>query len=216
MWFQINLIVISVVLFEIFFLCDENIGIILIIIMMVVCLILQYTGINYNLFGTMRYECAYSFGRLIETFPIAVSGFLASRFSSSIMKPFDDINILNIVVSIIVIILFLVLDNKFFVFNASFGYAGICRIIVAFGIIMFIYNINMTIKTRILEKLFIFFTSYTMGIYCIHRLIIKLMSIILGDWAKGLFYQCVIVYFVSFIACWCISKIPCRWVDNII
>lgn len=74
MWFQFDLIVITILFCNVFYFCNRVIGMIVIVIVGCICLALQYSGLNYQIFGALRYELSYPLGRLLETFPMAVGG----------------------------------------------------------------------------------------------------------------------------------------------
>ena len=217
MWFQTDLIVISVLFFIIFFFCKETVGISIIVLMSIVCLILQYSGLNYLLFGSMRYELSYPLGRLSETIPMATVGFLASRFN--LLKPIKDKYIGNLIISVILTALFGILDKKVLVVSGNFSYAGIWKIGVALCLTMFAFNLNFKrINKKILRGIN-FITKYTLGIYCAHRLInsflINAMSI-LFEISGGQFYQCVLIYIIGLSACCIVSRLPFKWIKSVV
>lgn len=119
----------------------------------------------------------------------------------------------------IITIAFLVFDKRLFVISDSFGYAGIGKTGVAVGLLMFAFNLNFnnfSIKTL---KCIKFISQYTLGIYCIHRMIcfflVNIITIVFGL-QGGQFYQCIMIYIIGFFICLVVSRIPLRWIKNIV
>lgn len=215
MWFQVDLIIISVLFFIIFFFFDEKIGMAIVCMGGIACLVLQYTGLNYLLFGSMRYELP--LGRLFETLPMAAAGFFAARYS--VLKPFKDKCYENLIVSILIGALFLVFDKTVLAVSGTFGYAGIGKIGVGLSMIMFAYNLNFGCFNYKVQNGIKFVTQYTLGIYCGHRLISFFLVnslYVLFRLSKGGFYQCVLIYLTGFVGCLIFSKIPVNWIKNVI
>ena len=75
LWYLFDLIILTVVFRGIFLLCDKHAWH-FIIVLGIVALGIQYSGINYRLFGGYEYELRYSTGRLAEVFPLACIGLL--------------------------------------------------------------------------------------------------------------------------------------------
>ena len=214
MRFQTNLIVISIVLLVIFHFLNEKTGLFIIVILSCVCLFFQYSGINYRLFGSFRYELSYPLGRVIEMFPIATFGFIVSRFD--LITLFKNNCIKNLIVLCILSITFIVLDHKIFVISRGFGYAGIWKLLVGYTLTSLAYNCDFT---GIVNPLFIkFITKHTLGIYCGHRLIkFVLYNIYISMGIQtGMFWQCVLIYVVGFIVFELASKIPFKLIKYII
>lgn len=216
MWFQIDLIVITIIFFVVFYFCNQLVGLIVIVLIGCLCLALQYSGLNYQTFGALRYELSYPLGRLSETIPMAVGGFLLSKYN--LLKPTKESK-WNLLIAGIITITFLLFDRKLFIISSSFGYAGIGKIGVAIGLLMFSLNLNFNVFSAKILNCIKFISQYTLGIYCVHRLVhfflVNTLTIIFGL-SDGQFYQCIIIYIIGFVVCWGISKIPIRGIKNIV
>lgn len=140
MWFQVNLIVFSVLFFIIFYCCNEKVGIIIISMLFALCLFLQYSEFNYSLFGELRYELSYPLGRLAEVFPVAILGFIASKYNLLVVR--KNNKSINVLRGFALAICFLALDSYLPFPHLNFQYAGFWKIGFAFGITMFAYNID--------------------------------------------------------------------------
>ena len=80
LWFQFNLIfeTFIFIFIELFF--NKYKSFILINIELS-CYIAQYSYFNYQLFREFNYEMKYPFGRIVESLPYCISGFMIAHFS---------------------------------------------------------------------------------------------------------------------------------------
>lgn len=215
MWFQMDLIVITILFFIIFHFLNENAGFVLIIVLSLFCLFLQYSGINWMLFGSLRFELKYPLGRLSETIPVATLGFIASKYNLLEIK--KENKWVNMMLAAIMFMVFLILDIKVFVPLTGFGYAGIWKNCVAFAITMFAFNFGKIFKKQ--YKSLNFVTSYTLGVYCGHQLVGFFLHNVLSKVFGvdiGFFYQCIIIYIICFIASFLVSKIHLQQIKYIV
>lgn len=214
MWFQIDLIIISILFFIIFNFSGEYRGVIIIICLSVLSFFLQYSGINYRCFGDMRYEVFCTLGRIAETFPAAAFGFISSKYSFLELEKRNRgiyIFIMHMLSGLILILAY----YRVLVPAESFGYAGIWKVLFAYSITCLAFNFEYKDMFKNEGKVISFITSYTLGIYCIHRLVARILSVFLGV-SEGKLYQCIIIYCASFMICWMLSKLPFKWIKNII
>ena len=80
MWFQTILIALTLIYILIFRFVSDKKGILLIIFITILSLWIQYSGYNWMLFGTLRYELKYPLGRFFEMIPYATLGFFVAHF----------------------------------------------------------------------------------------------------------------------------------------
>lgn len=215
MWFQTDLIIITVVFFIIFHFLNEKQGILTILLLSVICIFLQYSQINYELFGQFRYELKYPLGRLVETFPIATFGFVSSKYNLLSLFNKQWVNIA--VATILFISVFILGQHNLLLVDNDFGYSGIWKFLTGFAITMFAYNCNFGFLVKN-KKIFSFISQHTLGIYCSHRLIARFVFIIFKHLGiqTGMFYQCVLIYLIGFIAFTIIRKLPIKWLKYVI
>lgn len=217
MWFQTDLLIISVLFFVVFYFLSEKQGVFTIILLSVICLFLQYSRMNYELFGQLRYELKFPLGRLAETFPIATFGFISSKYNLlSLLKK----RWINISIATVLFVLSFVLSHQkhLLIIDNDFGYSGIWKIITGYAITMFAYNCNFSLSEK-KSKFIAFISQNTLGVYCSHRLIafflFNVFQII--DIQTGKFYQCVLVYLIGFVVFTIIKKfVPYKWINYII
>ena len=209
MWYQTVLIVLSLIYFFIFTFIPQKIGIICIYIVMAVALVLQYSGINYSIFSGLRYELMYPLGRIAEMIPYATIGFSLSYYE--IYKKLNRYRWPVILLSAIMGIILVV--KPIFPKAMGFGYSGILGIFVAFMLITIavLFPINDFLNEK-LKKTVLVLTKYTLGIYCIHRLVEYMLTYVFGmqDMAEGTFIFCVLIYFISYVLSAIIAALPLK------
>jgi fucose 4-O-acetylase-like acetyltransferase len=208
LWFQ-NILIQITIIFEIAILIFKNNHIYILVSLGILAYIFQYTGWNYNLFRKYSsFHFKLTFGRFAEGIPNAVSGFyIASKNYITLLKSNSKIAIINsfIIVSFI---------TKFNVFSEieTYKYGGVRLNIAAicFFFIFYLFPFR-TIKNKFLINIITQITSYTGGIYFIHNLIgrgyiLKKFLSILAIKRHTLF-ECIIVFFISYIICFSGTKI---------
>lgn len=206
MWFQTVLILLTVLFFSLFYYLPERIGIILICFFIPASLILQYSGLNYYLFGDLREELKYPLGRFCEMVPYASIGFLLSysKVYLKLMKYWIYIFVPSVIVG------YILLTTSIFYPPNGFGYSGIREIAIA---VLFVTNAVIIPLDKLPEKvknICFIVTKYTLGIYCIHRLIATIVYALLekSGIETGTFIQCCMIYVLCYGACYCISRMP--------
>ena len=145
------------------------------IILMVLCIVLQYSGINYNLFFELPSDIRYSLGRIVEMIPAACVGSLL----------FDVLRkkSISVVLSAYHGIPALIIGNTMFWGSyyipkmeiKGFGYQGF---FILFGVIFLIggfYGLNVPNN---LKRPIAFVQQYGLGIYCIHMAVGKVTELV--------------------------------------
>lgn len=170
MWYQFVLLVITIIFYGIFRTCSEKKSICILVILSIISLVSQYLGIGYYLFSSLRMELSYPLGRLIEVFPYATIGFLLYYFNvfKKIINFFGGIYLPVICFSCILVVL---LVTNIFPTEVGFGYSGLDYIFTAFCIVIIFYLLNGFAKNAIYKNIVVIATKYTLGIYCMHRLV---------------------------------------------
>jgi fucose 4-O-acetylase-like acetyltransferase len=208
LWFQNNLILLTII-FVIIILLFKKTYIYILILLGVLAYVFQYTGLNYKFFRNNFSGHYYlTLGRLAEGLPNAISGFyIASKNISTILKS-------NARITIIISFIILLFITKFNVFSniKTFKYGGVRLNIGAICIffIFYLFPFN-AIKNKFLINIIIKLTSNTGGIYFIHNLIgrgyilSKLLSILMVE--RQSLLECIIVFFISHIICFYAAKL---------
>lgn len=205
MWFQTVLILLTIVYVLIFRLFKDRKGLILIFFITIFSLWFQYSGYNLMLFGSLRYELKFPLGRICEMFPYASIGFFTAHF--------DVFNRLK-KYRLICVILFGVISMFLFKYNniipPSIGYCyshhnNLLHVFFVVGFAFLLPFERFSIKEKNLLQ---HITRYTLGIYCMHRLIAFLLNLALAIIGLELnsFLFCVIIYIIAF----CTSFVMCK------
>lgn len=170
-------------------------------------IVLEYSGLNYYMFGNLRFELKYPLGRVVEMIPFAVLGYACARYSLLERFALGSLPAILLFIAIAVAAMIPLHNDK----NFGFGYGNIFYIPAAIGIALAVWYIPFPRLGPKTMRALRFLTSFTLGIYCIHRLVMTIIKMaVRHGLLPGLdtFYLCVLTYIVSFITCWLISRIP--------
>lgn len=213
MWYQSNLILLTIV-FIIFYKIFKDKIIYIILIILSGSLFIQYSGVNHKLFINSIYEIRYPLGRIIEMLPYACLGVLFVECDL-----FKKIRSNQRVVSMILIIICVigVVCDKLFK-PEGFGYQGVQRIVIGLFIVVnfYIYPFK-KIKGKI-QKIVFFISRYSLGIYCMHFIVGQSMNslFIKIGWKRGTISECMLIYLLCLVGAVGIAKIPLKWCRDIV
>lgn len=211
MWYQAVLILLTITFFVIFRLLPTIWAIMISCILAIGSIFMQYSGINYALFGELRPELTYTLGRICEMIPYAVIGImigLAPIIRKSIQKPL----IIKCLISMLAFILLSISlwHPAFPMTKENFSYAGVPYIITALCLFFLGLFLPLDMLPNIVKRSIRFVASYTFGIYCLHLGTGELMFVLLGrnDFHTHKMLFCLAIYLASFVIAVLISKIP--------
>ena len=126
-----------------------------------VCLCLQYSGLNYRLFGQLPFEVAFPLGRLVELFPSALAG---CAIASGILTGRRSLVIGSILAACSTVLLFSGIKDG----GDGFGYAGLVLLSGAVGFVLmstaYAPQNPLLVKIRLLSEA-------TAGVYFIHTIV---------------------------------------------
>ena len=193
LWFQFNLILLSILFFITSFLFGEHFLTILQILSSF-SYIIQYSKINYRFFSSYNVNIWMSIGNLLETFPIAIAAL--SFASSNIITKFLN----NMKKCLLLCTTFLYIITKYNVFSKLPGHSspGIINTVHSFLLFSIFYILPLEILN---EKILYFIkqiTKFTQGIYCLHFLILYYLKAKFNK--KGSFNDCIILYIISYLS----------------
>lgn len=216
MWYQINLIILSLVFFLFFYILDKRIGLLFVNAMCIVSIYLQYSGINYEMFSVFG-QYKYILGRLCEMLPYAVIGFDLAYFN--VYQKAEKYRTIIMVGALIscVLILNIILPIGF-LFRGSlrvpgFGYAGSIGIIFSILMIAIAYLIPQRWFVEPMKKCISFLSPYTLGIYCMHYLIGDLMTLKVKEPS---FLMCIFIFVICYVLSIIINQIPIKSIKMLI
>ncbi len=125
-------------------------------LLVVICLFMQYSGLNHFIFGRLPFEASYPLGRIAELFPHAVMGCTLASINRKGWR--------SAIIGIILVGAGLLMVSPFRV-PLQFGYAGLAPLFVASGLVSIVTAWTVTpgifswVRTL---------SSTTAGIYYIH------------------------------------------------
>lgn len=204
LWYQNILTFITLIMTIIIFLFKNDYFLIF-QILMIISYRFQYSGENYSFF-TNNYKNIYSYtyGRIIDIFPEAVTGFFISSFTFKNKIYYNKIR--TILISIF--ILFILSKYNFDESLKNFRYGGLRLNLAAVCLFLsFLLSFDKLKNSQII-KIIDLFSNYTAGIYFTHLVIGKSISVqlLLGKNINTIF-GCFIIYIISYVFCVLIDKI---------
>ena len=195
LWFQLNLIISTFLIFLVHKVYNKNILFIL-INFEILSYFFQYSNINYKFFSQFSNFFKYPYGRLMEIIPFCISGYT--------FRYLDIINYLKKykikTIYLIILILSFLFKYLLFVNIDGFMYQGIKLHIIS--IIIFVFfalnpfekNLNLT-----LIKIINLFTNYTSGIYYLHIPIFIYLSNFIDLIKKRTVLASLIIYIICYL-----------------
>lgn len=213
MWYQTVLLVLTIAFFFIFRKRSmQNVWVFVLLISGAI--VLEYTGLNEYLFADLRFELKYPLGRIVEMIPFAVIGYACARFSLLDRLKLNRFVAAFLFLAIGVAALIPLRDDK----NFGFGYGNFWYIPAAVGIAVAMWYIPFPRMGRRTSSFLRFASSFTLGIYCVHRLVKEFVKPLVGLVLPGLdsFWLCTLIYIASFAVAWMMSKLPWKWASRLV
>lgn len=174
LWYLFDAIIITILFYIIFKIFTRKIATFVIFGIFFISVLIQYSGLNYNLFSNLAWGIKYPLGRLCEMIPYASIGFLLGN-----NNVLDKLKFNRAYYSAILIFFTTILAIYVF-FNGpekQFGYSGIYCIILSTIFTILFYNLK--INNELLKNFITNISKYTLGIYCMHYGIGQIYKILL-------------------------------------
>lgn len=208
MWFQTVLIVLTGVYIFIFKFFDAKKGILITYAMMFAAFVIQYSGINFKLFDSLRFELKYPLGRFFEMIPYATIGFSCAYYN--VFEKAKEKRLFFIILFGLASIF--LLKHSFINSASGFGYSNNNCLLLGFFVIGFAYLIPFEKLSQSVKDVFKFLTKYTLGIYCMHRIVAEFLKILLTKIGINIdsFILCIITYIIAFFVSFLMCKIPTK------
>ncbi len=216
MWFQVDLILLSVLCYYVFRNMKQIGMLICASGMLVLGFAMQYTEFNAYLFNDFRFELKYTLGRLAEMLPYAGLGIIIAHLNPKGGDISDLLRVKHPRILLGILGVLLILSSFFLVAPvAGFSYSGLSLMIRAIGIYCFFISLDLSCLSEKVKNVIIKLSKYSMGIYCIHMLVGKTCLIFFG-YGSNTFSFAVLVYVISLILCALISLLPWRTAKQIV
>ena len=166
LWFQYDLILITVLIVIIHLLFNEKFILYILINLNFFGIFFTYSNYNYILFFKYNFNKRYTFGRFFEVIPYCITGYILA--SLSLVYYLSQ----HIIISINIILFLLIIIIKYNVFLEikGFLYQGLKLYAISISI-FFIFSLvpNKRIKNKYIIKFIKFISAYSAGIYFIHK-----------------------------------------------
>lgn len=212
MWYQIDIIAITLLFYLVFrLLKKDKHAYLFLVVLTVFCYCLQYSGINRAMFGNLRFELKYPLGRIAETIPLSFIGFSLKYFDV-----FEKLKKVRYVAMTLCVVLFFVGYNIPWIILKDFGYAGFCKPWLAICIITFAYLTPLECLSKRVKRAILKATDFSLGIYCVHRLINTLLLTFIPNMSLHSFERCVLLYFLCYFTCLLINLIPSKYFKQLV
>ena len=195
LWFQLDLIMITII-FHLFIFIFRKFHLFCLQLLAIFSYSLEYSGHNYRFYQTLKPENKESVGRFAEVIPYTVTG-----FSFASLKVFDILNAHKIK-TLIFSAIALVFLEKYSVFSEIKGvrYFGfniyVKTIFLIFIFLMFPSNKITNSKTKIFLRQL---TNYTPGIFYLHYTVFVYSKMFIESIKSGTFFGCVNIYIICYL-----------------
>ena len=212
-WFQIDLIVLTVLGFLLFRFLSERQALICVTIGGLLALVFQYSGGNWAMFENVSWSKAYYFnfvkypvGRFFEMIPYAVVGIWLCRFM--FFKKCSEHWLY--IVSLALFGTFFFLNYRVFVAPRGYGYGGFYLIAMALVTLPLFYYLPLGWLPETAAKAINHVAGYTMEVYFMHRLTRNVLYHTgLNELLKmrsGSIYDCIVIYIVCCLSAWAVKS----------
>lgn len=203
-WFQWNLIFISIIFDSLIIIFRRNYNFIL-LLLGIASFILQYNGKNVLFFNRdFNYYRSYTLGRIIESIPFSVTGFLIASFQVLTLLKKCRIKVIIVCCSII----YLLVNFQIFSNINGFGNPGFKMYFLSICIfIIFSMFPSEKIKNKRVINIIRKITNHTAGVYFMHVPVFEYTEMYIIWIQRMTIKGCVIVYLICYFICLIGTKI---------
>lgn len=162
--------------------------------------ILIYSERSFKLFCNMPYELCYPLGRIVEMFPIVLVGVILAR--NNLLKKAEQNKLLAIAIGLVLIGTgYGVMLFEMNIGYLQLGYGFMELLIGAVGFVVSFYCLPFNTISEVLKNVMGIATRYTMGIYCMHILVGRILVTVFKKlgFAINSFLLCGVIYVTSYI-----------------
>jgi hypothetical protein len=198
LWFQCNLILITLLIMIIHFLLSEKLVLYTLINLLFFGMFFTYSEYNYILFSKYNFCIKFSFGRFFEICGYCVTGYFLA--SSNFVYILSKNRIISI--NIFIPILILIIKYKIFLIITGFYYQGL-RLYFLSNSVFFIFSLipNEGFMNKYITKFIKHISIHTVGIYFIHIHVsyyLHIFSLFKNRTLNTSIIVYIISYFISF------------------
>ena len=211
MWYQFDTIVLSLLFYLIVKKLNNKKTIITLFILTIICYFLQYSGINRKLFEDMIFELRFPLGRIVELLPFAFVGFALKYFDI-----YEKLKKYRYIILPLCAFLYLKGYSIDWIEMKDFNFSGMAKLYFSLCVVTFAYYVPLEYLPLTLKKIILIITDYSLGIYCIHRLINTLLNVFIPSLTIQSFERCILIYILSYLVCHLIHLIPNKYCKSLV
>ena len=205
LWFQFNLLFLSLFFTIVSFTFKKN-AIKIFLLIGIISFYFHISGLSYNFLNTYKnFFLRYNLGNMVELTPIAINGLLLN--SINILEKIKDISPnLNFVFVFIILILF---KYEIFIKQPGFYYPNVSLNIIS-SIILFLFFGSSIFNKMKNEKIKLFLrhiTKFTAGIYYTHPIFRDYLRKYTYFFNKRSYSSALIIYFICYFFCFVGNKL---------
>lgn len=215
MWFQFNLIILTIVFFVLYKHMNKKMLVSVLTIALVLSYVIQYSSVYSKFFGQSSAEIKNSPGRLVMMLPFAIVGIFIAYAKPKIdanRKYWFYLGLLSVVSQI-----FILMVEQYDRPNCS-QYGGILLMFKALSVFILAYTLPCWHFHPVVKKIIKSVASCSYGVYFLHFGIGFAMNAFLSS--KGLevntFAECVVIFILSYLICFLVSKLPIRYSKELV
>ena len=220
LWFLSMMIWISGLFWLIRYLSNKKVFLIVVSIFSIICLVLQYTGLNVWLFNQTIFEIRVSVGRIVEMIPYATAGVWLSLTIPHLYKVNFKIKIIIFVSTLAVMGAALIIRNQFISYRTpGDDYAGLFKLSMAALLVLTAYtNPLNAINSSDFKATIKWITAFTMGVFCMHDVIGRFVEWGFGalGWPIKNVLAVLAIYAICYLISFLINLIPNKYVKQLV
>ena len=212
MWFQAVLVILTAFFAFFFRLVRPRLLAWALVVVFLVGVMMDYSGLNRWLFEGFRYEVCNPLGRVFPMMPYAALGFLLGARP----ERFDGFSLVRRIFLVIlgVGVTAFLLKFDVFVTPPGFYYRGLKMLVVAIGLVTAFRFLPLECTPDAFQRGLVWASKFSMGVYFVHiyvgrlleELVFPHVSVVPRSFSGGC-----LVFAVSFMLCVAIARIPNRW-----
>lgn len=217
MWFQAVLVILTGVFAVFFRFVKPRFVVAGLVALLVLGIMLDYSGLNFRLFESFRYEVRNPLGRIFPMMPYAAIGLMAGSRTPAV-DGFLSRHRWTMAALGAAVTAFL-LKYEVFVSPPGFFYRGLKMLTVALALTTLFRALPLERLPVIVRRVLVWASGYSMGVYFAHIYVGKLLEELafphIGIVPRSFSGGCV-VFAVSFAVCWLVARVPNRHVRALV
>lgn len=223
MWFQVVLFLSTAFYMVCYHLFKEK-ALNISIILGIVALIIQYTGINERMWKWLPWEYELTLARLVEMLPYVSTGMLIGKNISKLQEIRDKFSRKRRMLLTIMLCIFEVIigeSRRYHIVDVGgYSYSGVLLIVRAILLVIAFYLLPIDMISGKKKRLICVCTAYTLGIYCLHNCV-GLIGYIAIEWLgynREMYsmVKSICVYAFCYFLSWLIAHLPWKWCRKLV